>query len=321
MKRALITGITGQDGSYLAELLLNQGYEVHGTIRRSSTVTTGRIAHILDRLTLHCADLLDQSCLNKLLKDVRPTEVYNLASQSFVPTSWDQPEFTTSVTGLGCLRVLEAIKQAGLASTRFYQASTSEMFGEVAETPQNEQTPFHPRSPYGCAKCFAHYITQNYRESFGMFACSGILFNHESPRRGLEFVTRKITSSVARIARGMQSSLKLGNITARRDWGHAGDYVRAMWMMLQAKQPEDYVVATNTSFSIEEFAKAAFEQVNLRWEDFVVVDPTLARPAEVWLLQGDYSRIYKNLGWSPQTTISQLVEEMVKTDLNLLNKE
>ena len=318
---ALITGITGQDGSYLAELLLSKGYEVHGTVRRSSSGSTSRIAHLLDQVFLHDADLLDQECLTRLVSDIVPGEVYNLAAQSFVPVSWEQPILTSEVTGLGCLRLLEALRSARLLnSTKFYQASSSEMFGRVTESPQSENTPFHPRSPYGVSKCYAHYMTQNYRESYGLFACSGILFNHESPRRGFEFVTRKVTSSVARIKLGLQDNLELGNLHAYRDWGHARDYVKAMWLMLQADKPEDYVVATDIKHSVRDLVVTAFECVGLDWSDYVNVNPSLKRPAEVWTLQGDYSNINRTLGWEPEISFDQLIKEMVSSDLALLNK-
>ena len=313
---ALVTGITGQDGSYLAELLLSEGYTVHGIVRRTSTVSTSRISHILNQLTLHSCDLLDQGSLTRIVRDVRPSHVYNLASQSFVPTSWQQPILTAEVTALGCCRVLEAIITNNLLDTRFYQASTSEMFGKAQHSPQTEDTPFHPRSPYGVAKCYAHYITQNYRETHSLYACSGILFNHESPRRGIEFVTRKITRAVADIKKGLQSHLKLGSLDARRDWGHARDYVRAMYFMMIADSPKDYVVATNKCHSVEEFVQHSFECAELDWHQFVITDESLKRPAEVWTLQGCYDRIHKDLGWQPLTSFTNLISEMVEADIN-----
>ncbi len=283
---ALITGITGQDGSYLAELLLEQGYQVHGMFRRSSTETFERIAHLEGRVELHPGDLLDQQSLVTLLEKTQPTEVYNLAAQSFVPTSWQQPQLTGEVTGLGVTRILDAIRLVN-SKIRFYQASSSEMFGKVHETPQRETTPFHPRSPYGVAKVYGHYITMNYRESYGMYACSGILFNHESPRRGLEFVTRKITHGVARIKLGLADELRLGNLQAQRDWGFAGDYVRAMWMMLQQDEADDYVIGTGETHSVEEFVQIAFDRAGLDWRKHVTIDPKFHRPAEVDLLLSD----------------------------------
>jgi len=314
---ALITGITGQDGSYLAELLLEQGYSVHGMFRRSSTETFERIGHLEGRIELHPGDLLDQQSLISLLDKVRPTEVYNLAAQSFVPTSWQQPQLTGEVTGLGVTRMLDALRQVD-SKIRFYQASSSEMFGKVHETPQREVTPFHPRSPYGVAKVYGHYITMNYRESYDLFACSGILFNHESPRRGLEFVTRKITHAVAKIKLGLAGELRLGNMQARRDWGFAGDYVRAMWLMLQQSEADDYVIGTGETHSVEEFVRVAFEHVGLNWRDFVVIDPKFHRPAEVDLLLSDPSKARKRLGWKPQVGFEQLVKMMVDADLSAL---
>ena len=286
MKRALITGITGQDGSYLAEFLIGRGYEVHGTVRRASTSSTERIEHIADRLTLHPADLLDQASLMSVLTESNPDEVYNLAAMSFVLESWSQPVMTAEFTALGVTRMLEAIRLVN-PMIRFYQASSSEMFGKVRETPQKESTPFHPRSPYGVAKAYGHWITVNYRESYDMFACSGILFNHESPRRGIEFVTRKITDGVARIKLGLADKLMLGNLDSKRDWGFAGDYVQAMWMMLQQKEPDDYVIGIGQTHSVEEFVDAAFSSVNLDWHDYVGQDPRFMRPAEVDLLLAD----------------------------------
>src|SRR4051812_32890906 len=281
MKRVIITGITGQDGSYLADLLLTKGYEVHGLVRRSSTETFDRINHLTGRITLHQADLLDQLSIIDVFRQVRPDEVYNLAAMSFVPTSWKQPVLTGEFTAIGVTRVLEAIRLLDPQGIRFYQASSSEMFGKVRETPQTEWTPFHPRSPYGVAKVYGHFITVNYRESYGMFCCSGILFNHESPRRGLEFVTRKVTDGAARIKLGLAGELRLGNLEARRDWGFAGDYVRAMWLMLQHDQPDDYVIATGQTHTVKELVQTAFACVGLEWSNYVVQDPALVRPAEV----------------------------------------
>src|SRR5436305_11182338 len=278
MKRAIITGITGQDGSYLAELLLDKGYQVHGIVRRSSTENFERIAHLQGRIQLHQADLLDQLSLIDVLKEVRPDEVYNLAAMSFVPTSWKQPVLTGEYTAVGVTRVLEAIRLLDPKGIRFYQASSSEMFGKVRETPQSEATPFYPRSPYGVAKVYGHYITVNYRESYGMFCCSGILFNHESPRRGLEFVTRKISHTVAKIKLGQARELRLGNLQAKRDWGFAGDYVRAMWLMLQQSEADDYVIGTGETHTVEEFVRIAFDRVQLDWKKYVVVDPQFFRP-------------------------------------------
>ncbi|MCL6540162.1 MAG: GDP-mannose 4,6-dehydratase [Roseiflexus sp.] len=316
-KRALITGITGQDGSYLAEFLLEQGYEVVGMIRRSSTVNFERIRHIQDRVTLTPGDLLDEVSLIHMLREHRPTEVYNLAAQSFVQTSFSQPVFTGEVTALGVTRLLDAIRIVD-PDIRFYQASSSEMFGKVVETPQRETTPFYPRSPYGVAKVYGHWITVNYRESYGMHANSGILFNHESPRRGLEFVTRKISHGVARIALGLDRELRLGNLDAQRDWGYAGDYVRAMWLMLQQDQPGDYVVATGQTHSVRRFCELAFAYAGLDYRDYVVVDERFFRPAEVDLLVGDPSRAREKLGWKPEVSFEQLVEMMVEADLRML---
>lgn len=316
-KCALITGITGQDGSYLAEFLLEQGYEVVGMIRRSSTVNFERIRHIQDRVILTPGDLLDEVSLIHMLREHRPTEVYNLAAQSFVQTSFSQPVFTGEVTALGVTRLLDAIRIVD-PEIRFYQASSSEMFGKVVETPQRETTPFYPRSPYGVAKVYGHWITVNYRESYGMHASSGILFNHESPRRGLEFVTRKISHGVARIALGLDRELRLGNLDAQRDWGYAGDYVRAMWLMLQQDQPGDYVVATGQTHSVRRFCELAFAHVGLDYRDYVVVDERFFRPAEVDLLVGDPSRAREKLGWKPEVSFEQLVEMMVEADLRML---
>jgi GDPmannose 4,6-dehydratase len=317
-KTALITGITGQDGSYLAELLLEKGYRVCGMVRRASTENFQRIEHLRDRLELHQADLLDQTSLSQLLALVRPDEVYNLAAMSFVPTSWHQPVLTAEFTALGVTRLLDALRH-GCPQARFYQASSSEMFGQVRETPQRETTPFHPRSPYGVAKVYGHYITVNYRESYGLFACSGILFNHESPRRGLEFVTRKITHGVARIKLGLDRELRLGNLQAKRDWGFAGDYVRAMWLMLQQDRPEDYVVGTGETHTVEEFVHIAFGHVGLDWKAHVVVDPRFFRPAEVDLLLGDPARARRQLGWAPEVSFERLVTMMVDADLAALS--
>ncbi len=318
MKRALITGITGQDGSYLADLLLDQGYAVHGMVRRSSTENFERIQHLRDRVTLHQADLLDQLSIIEILKTVRPREVYNLAAQSFVPTSWVQPVLTGEFTALGVTRMLEAIRLVD-RKIRFYQASSSEMFGKVQETPQSERTSFWPRSPYGVAKVYGHWITVNYRESYDLFACSGILFNHESPRRGKEFVTRKISHAVASIKRGRQSELRLGNLDAKRDWGYAGDYVYAMWRMLQQKSPDDYVVATGENHTVREFCQIAFDHVGLNWKKYVVVDRALFRPAEVNTLCGDSSKARRKLGWKPKVDFGGLVRMMVDADLKRLN--
>ena len=318
-RRALITGITGQDGSYLAEFLLDKGYQVWGVTRRTSSHHFERIAHLEGQLELVSADLLDQSSLASVLAEVRPDEVYNLAAQSFVPTSWRQPVLTAEFTAVGVTRLLEAIRSVD-PSIRFYQASSSEMFGKVREVPQNEATPFHPRSPYGVAKCYGHWITVNYRESYGLYACSGILFNHESPRRGLEFVTRKVTDGVARIALGLASELRLGNLDAKRDWGYAGDYVEAMWLMLQQPEPDDYVIATGETHSVRELVEIAFGHVGLDWERYVVIDPKLVRPAEVDLLLGDASKARRQLGWKPRVTFRQLVEQMVDADLARLRE-
>jgi len=316
-KRALITGITGQDGSYLAELLLDQGYEVLGMVRRSSTVNFERIAHIQDRVNLVHGDLLDQASLIELLREWKPVEVFNLAAQSFVPTSFSQPVLTGEVTGLGVTRVLDAIRIVD-PSIRFYQASSSEMFGKVVEVPQTETTPLYPRSPYGVAKVYGHWITINYRESYDLHASSGMLFNHESPRRGLEFVTRKISYGVARIKLGLDREIRLGNLEAQRDWGFAGDYVKAMWLMLQQDSPDDYVVATGETHTVREFCQLAFDHVGLNWEDHVVVDEKFFRPAEVDLLIGDPGKAQRQLGWKPDTSFEQLVQMMVSADMDLL---
>lgn len=315
--RALITGVSGQDGSYLAEFLLSKGYEVFGIVRRSSSETHERLTHIRDKIELIHADLLDQVSLSQALKRARPDEVYNLAAQSFVPQSWAQPVLTAEFTGVGVSRVLEAVREV-CPKAKFYQASSSEMFGKVIETPQRETTPFYPRSPYGVAKVYGHHITVNYRESYGMFAVSGILFNHESPRRGFEFVTRKITDGVAKIKLGMAKDLKLGNIDARRDWGFAGDYVRAMWLMLQQPDPDDYVIATGVAHTVREFADKAFRVVDLNYEDFVKSDPAFYRPAEVDLLLGDCSKAKKKLGWVPEVSFDGMIQMMVEADIKRL---
>ncbi|HUV90994.1 MAG TPA: GDP-mannose 4,6-dehydratase [Anaerolineae bacterium] len=317
---ALITGITGQDGSYLAEFLLEKGYEVVGMVRRTTTVTFTRIHHIQDQVTLVSGDLLDQGSLIGVLREYRPSEVYNLAAQSFVPVSWQQPVFTGEVTALGVTRMLEAIRTVN-PGLRFYQASSSEMFGKVREVPQNENTPFYPRSPYGVAKAYGHWITVNYRESFDLFAVSGILFNHESPRRGLEFVTRKVTYGVAKIKLGLASELRLGNLESRRDWGYAGDYVQAMWLMLQQDKPDDYVVGTGETHAVRELCEVAFGHVGLDWQDYVVQDPRFMRPAEVDLLVSDPRKVRQALGWQPQVSFKALVEMMVDADLKLLKEE
>jgi GDPmannose 4,6-dehydratase len=313
-KRAVITGITGQDGSYLAELLLEKGYEVVGVVRRTSAANLWRIEHLLDRITLKPADLLDQLSLIRLLHDVKPHEVYNLAAMSFVPASWDQPMLTGEFNAQGVTRVLEAVRQVD-HSIRLYQASSSEMFGKVREVPQTEMTPFYPRSPYGVSKVFGHYITVNYRESYGLFACSGILFNHESPRRGLEFVTRKVTDGVARIKLGLADSLSLGNLDARRDWGFAGDYVRAMWLMLQQPKADDYVIATGVSHSVRDLVETAFGHAGLDSQKHVRLDPAFIRPAEVDLLVGDASKAKNVLDWTPSVPFQALVKMMVDADL------
>jgi GDPmannose 4,6-dehydratase len=313
-KRALITGITGQDGSYLAELLLKQGYEVFGMVRRSSAPNVARIEHLLDQVTLKPADLLDQLSLLRLIDEVRPHEVYNLAAMSFVPASWDQPMLTGEFNSQGVTRMLDAVRRVD-TNIRFYQASSSEMFGKVREVPQTELTPFYPRSPYGVSKVFAHYITVNYRESYGLFAVSGMLFNHESPRRGLEFVTRKVTDGVARIKLGLADTLLIGNLDAHRDWGFAGDYVRAMWLMLQQERADDYVVATGISHSVRELIEIAFGRADLDWQKYVRQDPALLRPAEVDHLLGDATKATHELGWTPQVNFKQLVEMMVDADI------
>ncbi len=318
-KRALITGITGQDGSYLAEFLLQQGYDVIGMVRRTSTVTFDRIQHIQDDLELVQGDLLDQSSLIELLRTYQVNEVYNLAAQSFVPTSWKQPVLTGEFTALGVTRMLEAIRTVD-PTIRFYQASSSEMFGKVQEVPQTEKTPFWPRSPYGVAKVYGHWITVNYRESYNLFACSGILFNHESPRRGFEFVTRKISHGVAKIKLGQAKELRLGNLDSQRDWGFAGDYVRAMWLMLHQDQPDDYVVAMGETHSVREFCEIAFNHAGLNWQDFVVQDPAFMRPAEVDQLIGNPAKAGTKLGWEPQVSFKELVQMMVDSDIEELKK-
>jgi len=326
LKKALITGITGQDGSYLAELLLEKGYEVHGIIRRASTFNTSRIDHLYQdphvngvRLFLHYGDIADSTNLVKLLYRLNPDEVYHLAAQSHVRVSFDIPEYTSDVTGLGTVRILDAIREAGL-DTKFYQASSSEMFGKVQEVPQKETTPFYPRSPYACAKVYAHWITVNYRESYNMFACSGILFNHESPRRGETFVTRKITRAVARIKAGLQNELYLGNLESKRDWGYAKEYVEAMWLMLQDDAPSDYVIATGETHSVQAFLEEAFTYVGLDWQEFVKYDARYDRPAEVDLLIGDASKAKCKLGWEPQTRFQDLVHLMVDADIESVNQ-
>jgi GDPmannose 4,6-dehydratase len=319
MPKAFITGVTGQDGSYLAEFLLEQGYEVIGMVRRTSTINFDRIRHLQDRISIVQGDLLDQVSLINLLQEHRPDEVYNLASQSFVPTSFTQPVLTGEATGLGVTRVLDAIRTVD-RSIRFYQASSSEMFGKVQEVPQRESTPFYPRSPYGAAKVYGHWMTVNYRESYKLFACSGILFNHESPRRGLEFVTHKISNAAARIKLGLAKELRLGNLESRRDWGYAPDYVRAMWLMLQQDHPEDFVIATGETHSVREFCREAFDYLCLDWEKYVVQDPRFLRPAEVDLLVGDAGKAERDLGWEPTVTFQELVQIMVEADLAALQQ-
>ena len=323
-RKALITGITGQDGSYLAELLLSKGYEVHGIIRRASTFNTSRLEHLYTdphtreaALKLHYGDLSDASALARLIGRITPDEIYNLASQSHVRVSFDSPEYTTDITATGAVRLLEAIRETGI-KPRFYQASSSEMFGKAREIPQRETTPFYPRSPYGCAKVYAYWITVNYRESYGLFACNGILFNHESPRRGETFVTRKITRAVAHIVTGLQDKLYLGNLEAKRDWGYAREYVEAMWLMLQQAKPDDYVVATGESHSVREFLEAAFAHAGLDWRKYVEIDPNYYRPTEVDLLVGDASKAKKQLGWEPKTKFNDLVKLMVDADLQMV---
>jgi GDPmannose 4,6-dehydratase len=320
MKRALITGISGQDGSYLAELLLSKGYEVHGLVRRSSAFNTARIDHIRDQLHLHYGDLVDSTSLHTAVRAVKPDEVYNLAAQSHVRVSFEMPEYTCDVTGAGVGRLLEAIRLTG-QPVRFYQASSSELYGKVVEVPQKETTPFHPRSPYAAAKAYGFYLTQNYREAYGLFACNGILFNHESPRRGENFVTRKITRGVGRIVAGLDKKLMLGNLDAKRDWGFAGDYVVAMWQMLQQDVPADYVIATGETHSVKEFLELAFGRANLDWKDFVSLDPRQIRPAEVDLLLGDAGKARQDLKWQPKVSFQELVAMMVDNDVELAKRE
>ncbi len=319
-RTALITGVTGQDGSYLADFLLEKGYKVHGMVRRASTENFERINHLRDKIELHQADLLDELSLIELMQKVKPDEIYNLAAMSFVPTSWTQPILTSEYTAVGVVRMLEAMRRV-CPQARFYQASSSEMFGHVRETPQTENTPFYPRSPYGVAKVFGHYITINYRESYDLFAVSGILFNHESPRRGKEFVTRKVTDGVARIKLGLQQTISMGNLDAKRDWGFAGDYVRAMWMMLQADEPDDYVIATGATHTVRELCEVAFSHVGLDWEAHVQIDPRFIRPAEVELLLGDSSKARRVLGWKPTVDFEGLVKMMVDADLERVRRE
>lgn len=328
MKKALVTGITGQDGSYLAELLLEKGYEVYGLIRRSSSFSTGRIDHLYQdrhegnaRLKLIYGDLSDGSSLNHTIRTIAPDEIYNLAAQSHVRVSFDIPEYTADVTGLGAIRILDAIREAGLSKTKFYQASSSELYGKVLETPQRESTPFYPRSPYGAAKAYAFYITQNYREAYNIYAVNGILFNHESPRRGETFVTRKITLGLARIKQGIQEKLYLGNLDAKRDWGYAKDYVEAMWLMLQQETPDDYVIATGETHSVREFLEEAAEIVGINWKKIVEVDPKYFRPTEVDLLLGDATKAKRQLGWVPKTSFKELVRIMVEADMTLVEQQ
>jgi len=319
-KRALITGITGQDGSYLAEFLLEKGYDVYGMVRRTSTVRYERVRHIQDQIHIVQGDLSDQTSLNRAIQDIQPDEVYNLGAQSFVPTSWNQPAFTGDVTGLGVTRMLEAIHTVK-PDTRFYQASSSEMFGKVREVPQKETTPFYPRSPYGVAKVYGHWITVNYRESYDLYAVSGILFNHESPRRGLEFVTRKVTYTVAKIKLGLANELRIGNTEAKRDWGYAPDYVQAMWLMLQQDAPDDYVVATGATHSVEHLLDVAFNCVDLNWKDYAVQDERFMRPAEVDLLVGDPAKASAKLGWEPSVSFEEMIQIMVEADIERLKQD
>ncbi len=319
-RKALITGITGQDGSYLAEFLLAKGYEVYGMVRRSSTINYERISHIQERMTLIQGDLLDQNSLLEALRISEPDEVYNLGAQSFVPTSWNQPVLTGEFTALGVTRMLESIRTVN-PKIRFYQASSSEMFGKIRETPQNEKTPFYPRSPYGVAKVYGHWITVNYRESYGLFCCSGILFNHESPRRGLEFVSRKVTHAAARIKLDLQEKLRMGNLDAHRDWGYAGDYVEAMWLMLQQEDPDDYVIATGVSHSVRDLIRVAFDYVGLHGLEYVLPDPKLYRPAEVDYLVGDARKAKAKLGWEPKVSFEELIRMMVDSDLQLSQRD
>jgi GDPmannose 4,6-dehydratase len=320
MKTALITGITGQDGSYLAELLLEKGYRVFGMVRRSSLEKFDRIDHIRDQLELRQADLLDQLSIIKLIEEAQPDEVYNLAAQSFVPTSWVKPVLTAEFTAVGVTKMLEAVRLIAPDTIKFYQASSSEMFGKVLQVPQNEQTPFYPRSPYGVAKVYGHFITVNYRESYGIYASSGILFNHESPRRGLEFVTRKVTDGAARIKLGLAKELRMGNLNAKRDWGYASDYVRAMWLMLQQSEPDDYVIATGKTHSVKQLVEEAFGYLDLNWEKHVVVDKKYVRPVDVDVLVGDYSKAKANLGWEPRVGFEELVRIMVVEDMKRLEE-
>jgi GDPmannose 4,6-dehydratase len=317
VKKALITGVTGQDGSYMAEFLLEKGYKVYGMVRRSSVENYERIEHIREKLYFVQGDLSDQSSLDEAIKSVQPDEVYNLAAQSFVPTSWNQPVLTGDIDGLGVTRILESIRKHK-PDASFYQASSSEMFGKVTEVPQTERTPFYPRSPYGVSKVYGHYITVNYRESYGIFSCSGVCFNHESPRRGLEFVSRKVTDGVSRVKLGIAKNLPMGNLDAKRDWGFAGDYVKAMWLMLQQEQPEDYVIATGQTHSVKELVQIAFEYVGLDWEKYVILDKKLLRPAEVDFLVGDFSKAKTKLGWKPEVSFKDLIEMMVAADLRKL---
>lgn len=319
-KKALITGITGQDGSYLADFLLEKGYDVYGMVRRSSSEKFDRIKHIRDKLHIEQADLLDQYSIIKLLEEVQPDEIYNLAAMSFVPTSWNQPVLTAEFTATGVTRMLEAVRAVN-PRIRFYQASSSEMFGKVKEIPQSEKTPFHPRSPYGVAKVYGHWITVNYRESYDIFGVSGILFNHESPRRGLEFVTRKVTNTAAKIKLGLAKELRMGNLDAKRDWGFAGDYVKAMWLMLQQTDPDDYVIATGETHSVKELVETAFSYLEMNYKDFVVIDERFIRPAEVDLLIGDNSKAKEKMGWKPDVNFENLVKMMVDADMALLKKE
>jgi GDPmannose 4,6-dehydratase len=319
-KRAIITGITGQDGSYLAELLLEKGYEVFGMVRRSSVENFDRIDHIKDRINIRQADLLDQYSIIRLIEEAKPDEIYNLAAMSFVPTSWNQPVLTAEFTAIGVTRVLEAIRVVN-PRIKFYQASSSEMFGKVKEIPQKETTPFHPRSPYGVAKVYGHYITVNYRESYDIFGVSGILFNHESPRRGIEFVTRKVTYNAAKIKLGLSKELRMGNLNSKRDWGFAGDYVKAMWLMLQQDKPDDYLVATGETHSVRELVEIAFSCLDMDYRDFVRVDERFKRPADVDLLIGDYSKAKKKLGWKPEVNFEDLIKMMVKSDIEVVKKE
>jgi|SRR3989344_480628 len=324
IKKAFITGITGQDGSYLTELLLEKGYEVHGIVRRNSILFRSRIEHLFEKykdkkLFLYYGDLSDGTNISKLLYNIQPDEIYNLAAQSHVRISFDIPAYTADITGVGVIRLLEAIKDSGI-KTKFYQASSSEMYGKVSETPQNEKTCFHPRSPYACAKVFAHHQTINYRESYGMFACSGILFNHESPRRGENFVTKKITKGVAEIKNGLSNKIILGNLDSKRDWGYAKEYVEAMWLMLQQDEPDDYVIATGETHTVREFLEEAFGFVNLNWEDYVEFDERFLRPAEVDLLVGDYSKAKEKLGWEPKVKFKELVKLMVEADLEAISQ-